>query len=120
MECILTLGSNCPRKEQMMAAASRWLADNFEVTGSSGVYQTQALNGVSPDYLNMVVKVETELDAERLIRAGKDFEAECGRSSLSKSQGVVEMDVDLVKYGKTILRPEEFTRTYFLTGYNKL
>ncbi len=67
-----------------------------------------------------VVQVRTALEAERLIQLGKEFEAECGRSAESKCRGIVEMDVDLVKYGKTILRPEEFTRTYFLTGYNKL
>lgn len=119
-ECILTLGSNCPAKEKMMEAAAEWLSLNFGEAVSSGIYQTQALNGVSPDYLNMVVKIETELNAERLIQLGKEFEAECGRSAESKKRGIVEMDVDLVKYGKTVLRPEEFTRTYFLTGYNKL
>ncbi len=67
-----------------------------------------------------ISKVRTALEAERLIQLGKEFEAECGRSAESKCRGIVEMDVDLVKYGKTILRPEEFTRTYFLTGYNKL
>lgn len=119
-ECILTLGSNCPAKEEMMAAATRWLASHFPAAASSGIYRTRALNGVAPDYLNMVVKVRTALEAERLIQLGKEFEAECGRSAESKRRGIVEMDVDLVKYGKTILRPEEFTRTYFLTGYNKL
>lgn len=119
-ECILTLGSNCQAKEQMMESAARWLARNFGESVSSGIYQTRALNGVSPDYLNMVVKVQTVLEPERLIQLGKEFEAECGRSAESKKRGIVEMDVDLVKYGKTILRPEEFTRTYFMTGYNKL
>ena len=119
-ECILTLGSNCPAKEHMMEAAAEWITRHFGKSVSSGIYQTRALNGVSPDYLNMVVKINTGLDADRLIRLGKEFETECGRSEESKRRGIVEMDVDLVKYGKTILRPEEFTRTYFLTGYNKL
>lgn len=120
MECILTLGSNCPQKERMMANATEWLSSNFEVIADSGIYQTQALNGISPDYLNMIVKVKTSLEVMQLIQLGKEFEAECGRSAESKQRGIVEMDVDLVKYGKTVLRPEEFTRTYFITGYNKL
>ena len=119
-ECILTLGSNCHAKQEMMVAATEWLARNFGQAISSGIYQTQALNGISPDYLNMVVRIQTELPAEQLIQLGKEFERSCGRTSESKRRGIVEMDVDLVKYGKTILRPEEFTRTYFMTGYNKL
>lgn len=104
----------------MMAAASEWIAANFNAAISSGVYSTKALNGRSPDYLNMVVRVQTSLDAEQVITLGKAFEEKCGRSAESKKKGIVEMDVDLVQYGKIILRPEEFTRTYFLTGYNKL
>lgn len=104
----------------MMERACQWLDATFGPYESSGVYSTRALNGKSPDYLNMVVRVETGLTAERLVAIGKDFERECGRSSQSKMSGIVEMDVDLVQFGCVILRPEEFTRSYFLTGYEKI
>ncbi|MDE6145725.1 MAG: 2-amino-4-hydroxy-6-hydroxymethyldihydropteridine diphosphokinase, partial [Muribaculaceae bacterium] len=73
-DCILTLGSNCPARERMMAIAADWIASTFGVFESSGVYSTRALNGTSPDYLNMVVKVATSLSAERVIAIGKEFE----------------------------------------------
>ncbi len=119
-ECILTLGSNCPEREQMMAAATEWVDETFGPAVSSGIYSTRALNGHSPDYLNMVVRVSTLLSAEEVAALGKEFEKKCGRSCESKLRGVVEMDVDLVQYGKIILRPEEFTRSYFMTGFNRL
>lgn len=119
-ECILTFGSNCPERERMMELAGRWIDSTFGPAVSSGVYSTRALNGKSPDYLNMVVCVATELTAEQLIFLGKEFERRCGRSPESKLSGVVEMDVDLVKFGSVILRPEEFTRAYFMTGYERI
>lgn len=119
-ECILTFGSNCPERERMMELAGRWIDSTFGPAVSSGVYSTRALNGKSPDYLNMVVCVATKLTAEQLIALGKEFERRCGRSPESKLSGIVEMDVDLVKFGSVILRPEEFTRAYFMTGYEKI
>lgn len=104
----------------MMNSAAEWVTRHFVNAECSGVYSTKALNGRSPDYLNMVVRATTELTAEQVIALGKKFESECGRTSESKQKGIVEMDVDLVQYGKIILRPEEFTRSYFLTGYNML
>lgn len=119
-ECILTFGSNCPERERMMEIAGRWIDSTFGTAVSSGVYSTRALNGKSPDYLNMVVCIETELSAEKLICLGKEFERQCGRTRESKLSGIVEMDVDVVRFGSIVLRPEEFTRTYFMTGYEKI
>lgn len=107
-------------RERMMAIAADWIAKTFGKADSSGIYSTNALNGKSPAYLNMVVRVRTELSAERVIAVGKEFERLCGRTSESKACGVVEMDVDLVQYGEVILRPEEFTRSYFMTGFERI
>ena len=119
-DCILTFGSNCQERERMMDIAAKWIDSTFGTAVSSGVYSTQALNGKSPDYLNMVVRVVTDLSAEQLINLGKEFERRCGRLPESKLTGIVEMDVDLVRYGNVVLRPEEFTRAYFMTGYEKI
>lgn len=104
----------------MMEVAGEWIDSTFGSSASSGVYSTRALNGKSPDYLNMVVRIMTGLSAEQLISLGKEFERRCGRSAESKLSGIVEMDVDLVQFGSVILRPGEFTRAYFMTGYEKI
>lgn len=113
---LLSIGSNAPGAQALMKRASEWLASNFAVVETSGIYASAAINGRSPDYLNMVVRVESPLTAERVIALGKDFEAECGRTSGSKARGCVEMDVDLIQADNVIIRPVEFTRHYFLRG----
>lgn len=103
-----------------MTRAAAWLDASFSSVETSGVYSTQALNGTSPDYLNMVAAVETDMTAERLAAFGKEFERECGRTPDSKITGIVEMDVDLIQFGRVILRPQEFLRRYFTEGCKKL
>lgn len=117
---LLSIGSNCPQAAAMMARAGRWLAANFGDPVSSGVYSTPALNGVSPDYLNMVARVSSDLTPDRLTAFAKAFEAECGRTPQSKARGCVEMDVDLVQVDNVILRPAEFSRPYFITGFKMI
>lgn len=86
----------------------------------SDIYSTPALNGKSPDYLNMVVRGYTDLEASTLCAMCKEQEAKCGRSPLSKQRGVVELDIDLVQYGNVILRPADLMRPYVQRGLQTL
>lgn len=104
----------------MMARAEQWLREEFSLLASSGVYSTPALNGHSPDYLNMVVSIRTPLSITALTAAAKAFEALCGRTPESKLRGSIEMDVDIIRADNTILRPVEYTRPYFLHGLSLL
>ncbi len=113
---LLSLGSNCPGAPSMMERAERWLRLTFGAVESSGIYSSKACNGVSPDYLNMVVAVSSSLPPASVVALGKEFERQCGRTPQSKSSGCVEMDVDVIQVDNVILRPDEFTRAYFLRG----
>lgn len=104
----------------MMKRAAGWLKGNFAVTGSSGTYSSAALNPAANDYLNMVVRVESALPPAELTAMAKAFEAECGRTPQSKLRGSIEMDVDVVQVDAVILRPLEFTRSYFMQGLSRL
>lgn len=92
----------------------------FDNVESSGIYTSKACNGVSPDYLNMVVRVSSSLPSVEMVALGKDFERECGRTPDSKQRGCVEMDVDVVQVDNVILRPDEFARAYFIHGLKLL
>ena len=65
---VLCIGSNAPDAEALMARAGEWLRSTFGDVKSSGVYSTPALNGKSPDYLNMVASVASELTAAEIAR----------------------------------------------------
>ncbi|MBE6304976.1 MAG: hypothetical protein E7082_03520 [Bacteroidales bacterium] len=120
MRYIVSIGSNCPEAQAMMRKADGWLSENFLIIDSSGVYSSKALNGTSPDYLNEVVILESQMSVTEITAAAKTFECLCGRSAQSKSFGSIEMDIDIIQAGNTILRPTEFTRAYFLTGLSLL
>lgn len=117
---LLSIGSNAPSALQLMERANAWLLSRFVIVRSSGVYSSKAINRHSPDYLNMVVKVDSDLSTAEMAALGKQFERECGRTPLSKSRGCVEMDVDIIQADNVILRPVEFTRQYFLTGLARI
>lgn len=120
MNYLLSIGSNCPSAAAMMARAEEWLRANFTNVTTSGVYSTKALNASAPDYLNLVARGDSDMTPDAAIAAGKAFEAECGRSAASKLRGCVEMDIDIIAAGSQVLRPQEYTRQYFLKGLEKL
>jgi len=117
---LLSFGSNCPEGVSMMARAEQWLHEHFADVTTSGVYRSKALNGTSADYFNMIARGQSALPVTEVAAMGKAFERECGRTPASKACGCVEMDVDVIAVDRTILRPEEFTRTYFRKGYELL
>lgn len=117
---LLSLGSNCHDGEERLQRAEAWLRSNFDGVETSGIYTSKAVNGRSPDYFNMVARINSDLSVTALTAAAKSYEAACGRTAASKLSGVIEMDVDIVAADRTILRPDEYTRTYFTRGLSLL
>jgi 2-amino-4-hydroxy-6-hydroxymethyldihydropteridine diphosphokinase len=90
----LALGSNLgDRREHLRRALAR-IPDQVAV---SSVYETGPIGG--PDaqgaYLNMVVELDTELDARRLLELCAELEAEAGRIRLER-WGPRTLDVDVL------------------------
>ncbi|MDE6512794.1 MAG: 2-amino-4-hydroxy-6-hydroxymethyldihydropteridine diphosphokinase [Muribaculaceae bacterium] len=120
MRYLLSIGSNAPGCRQFMQKAMQWLAENFTDIESSGIYSSPALNGVTADYLNLVALGNSELSPTDLTAATKAFERRLGRTPESKMRGEIEIDIDIIAAGQTILRPAEYTRSYFLRGLSLL
>jgi 2-amino-4-hydroxy-6-hydroxymethyldihydropteridine diphosphokinase len=90
----LALGSNRgDRREHLRRALAR-IPDQVAV---SSVYETGPIGG--PDaqgpYLNMVVELDTELDARRLLELCAELETEAGRIRLER-WGPRTLDVDVL------------------------
>lgn len=103
-----------------MANARIWLETEFPGAEFSDVYSTHALNGKSADYLNMVVRIKTLLSVEKLSAMCKEFEAKCGRTRESKIRGSIEMDIDIMQFGSTKFRNDEWHNPYFTIGFAQL
>ena len=117
---VIGVGSNSPDKHSRMASSMEWLREHFREVRMSEIYSTKALNGVDADYLNAVVGIETSLDIIRLNDMLKRYEASCGRTPESKSEGIVPMDLDIVVWNGEIVRPNDYHRPYFRIGYLQL
>lgn len=117
---LLSIGSNCPDADAKMEAVREWLVRTFDGVMLSGVYSTKALNPSKPDYLNLVARADSNLSPTEMVAAAKEFEIRQGRSPESKNRGIVEMDIDVVQVDNTVLRPDEFSRNYFMEGFKRL
>lgn len=101
----LGLGSN---KGERISFIEKALAEIKKIPGTkivktSDVYETEPW-GVEnqPDYLNSVAEIETELDAEALLKELKEIEKRIGRTQSAK-WSEREIDIDLLFHGDEII-----------------
>jgi 2-amino-4-hydroxy-6-hydroxymethyldihydropteridine diphosphokinase len=96
----LGLGSNLgDRLANLQAAVDALQAEpGLRVTASSRVWETKPVGGPpQPDYLNAVIRVETDLSARDLLDVARRVETRLGR--LRKARwGARTMDVDVLLY----------------------
>lgn len=63
-------------------------------------------------FRNVLASFETDMSQEEIIDKIKQTERAVGRTPKDKYQGKVVIDIDLLKYGEDILRPQDFEREY--------
>lgn len=63
-------------------------------------------------FRNILAAFESELPPEEIIGKVKQVESGVGRTPHDKKIGRVLIDIDLIKYGDEILRPEDYERSY--------
>lgn len=113
----LGLGSNLAEPISQLRQAIAWLGahDQIELLAQSPVYQSPALvlpgadASGTPDYLNMVVEVTTELSADDLLTAIKQQEAQQGRDVGAKRWSSRPIDVDILTYGQSRINTPQLT-----------
>lgn len=118
----LSVGSNHPEAEVLMRKALAALSEVVDGMEVCEPYRTPAINGIDADYLNSVATGHYSGTHESLVAQCKDIEQALGRTR-SKEPGaphIVEIDIDVVCLGGKILRPADFSRTYFTRGYTLL
>lgn len=118
---VICIGSNTENAEKMVRQAIKWLGMVFSDIESSSVYPTSAEADAMPgQYYNAVVRAQSVLTRPEIRKLLKRYELDNGRTSESKSAGIIPIDLDLVFDGNAVLRPEEITCHYFARGYAEL
>jgi 2-amino-4-hydroxy-6-hydroxymethyldihydropteridine diphosphokinase len=107
----IALGSNLGDRAAMLRGAlvSLRRGANVRIVAESSVSETAPVGGPEqPDYLNMVVAVETALAPEALLARCLAIEAEHGRVRRER-WGARTLDLDLLCYGEVELKTAQLT-----------
>ncbi|GAB3528930.1 2-amino-4-hydroxy-6-hydroxymethyldihydropteridine diphosphokinase [Arthrobacter monumenti] len=108
---ILALGSNLGERIDILANAVADLMDHphMRLREVSPVVQTKAVGGPEqPDYLNMVIEVETDLEPYALLEHCQAVEAKHHRTRTVR-WGPRTLDVDIITYGDLEMDAPELT-----------
>ena len=98
----LGLGSNLGEREEFLRRAIERLTRlaALRLTGISSVYETEPVGRLDqPAFLNLVIRVQTELDPHDLLTLCQDVEAILGRVRRER-WGPRVIDIDILLYGQ--------------------
>lgn len=107
MRAYLGLGSNMADRAAMLLAALAALEERGAVVEArSRVYETAPVGGPSqPDFLNQVVRIETDLDPRSLLHVCLDIESSLGRDRRHEVRwGPRPIDIDVLTYESAVVR----------------
>lgn len=111
----LCLGANTADAEVRIEQAVRFITGIVSVTGDSGPYPSDPEKNVAaPAYTNRILLIETSLPCAELHRLCKEYESSV--RSAAPTPGRVTIDIDIVIFDTTILRPLDNTSAYFRKG----
>ena len=124
----LGLGTNLGDRQKNLSRAIEAIAAKMCVCGHSSVYETEAWGYKDqPDFLNQVIKVETNLIPLRLLDFVKKTEVELGRvENFRYGPRLIDIDIlfydDLIENSSRlqIPHPRITTRAFVLVPLNEI
>lgn len=115
----LCLGANGPDADAQIAHAAGLLYAMGTAAASTIPYPTEPefAGDVAP-YLNMIIELDTALDYEELLLSTKHYQDETRRAAACAP--FVAIDIDLVEWNGTVMRPADAGSQYFRKGLELL
>ena len=105
VKAAIGLGSNLGNREKQLHEAGNRLGVLGEVVGVSSIYVTEPIGPEQPDYLNMVMVIETDLSPDDLLARLLEIETTMGRKRKQR-WGPRLIDLDLLLYGDRTVSQE--------------
>lgn len=115
---VISIGSNVEDRLAQVKNVLDWCKREFCSVRTSSVYETPDYSGKDKIYANAVVIAETSRDIESVKSFLSLKEITQGRNDECRKHGIVPIDLDLVIYNGSVIRPEEIGRRYFTIGYD--
>ena len=110
------MGSNTGRKTRM-ENARKALVHSFPDIRFGAEMETEAIgSGFLSPFSNQVARLTTPLSAEEVRTILKSIEKENGRLPEDKAKGIVKLDIDLLMYDDTVLKPKDMEKCYVQEG----
>lgn len=97
----LGIGSN-QQPDLNIAKGLQVLADELDIKQISPWYQSPALGFEGPDFINLVVKAETDLTLTELVILLKQIEIRFGRAPNAAKYSSRALDIDVVMYDQLV------------------
>lgn len=110
-EVFLGLGSNVGDREAQLKAAINLLDEQqgIEVIKVSSFYETAPVGYVDqPDFLNLCIKIETELSPHEVLERGLAIEQQLHRVRKER-WGPRTLDIDILLYGDEIIETKDLS-----------
>jgi 2-amino-4-hydroxy-6-hydroxymethyldihydropteridine diphosphokinase len=111
-KAFISIGSNQGDRLLNCKKAVEQLSVSVKVLSRSSFYETKAW-GVTdqPDFVNLAVEIDTELEPKDLLAFLKSIEVSMGRSKAEDSErwGARIIDLDIIYFGSIVLDTEELT-----------
>ena len=118
--CVLCLGSNLDAATRMLAARSVLLSHFPDICFSQEMVTEAIGSGFLSPFHNQVARLTTPLDAASVRNLLKGIEQAQGRLPEDKPNGIVKLDIDLLKYDDCVLKPKDMEREFVLAGMREL
>lgn len=111
-ELILALGSNYEQQENIeRAQAELRRTIDHDIVFATPMW-TRPIGIVSEKFLNCLAFCHTSLELKQVISTLKDIERTCGRREDERADDMIRIDIDLLKYGSTLMHERDWTRDY--------
>lgn len=112
---ILSLGTNCNDGINILRQAEDILRSWIRLESCSRILRNPAIDmgEDTNDFHNMLIKTETSLSLKDVTFLSKKLECMMGNTSQLRSNGIVMMDVDIIRWDDRILKPGDTEREYY-------
>lgn len=98
MKITISLGSNTEQEQHIEEAIERLKTVFSDITFTQPQW-TEPIGVVSDKYLNCLANFTTSLSLQQLVQLLKDIETAMGDTHENHKQGIVLIDLDVIKYG---------------------
>lgn len=111
-QVILSLGANYQAEKNLPEARTSLGQILFLPIYTDAIWTEPIASKRSDLYLNQLVKAQTNLDFESLIKEIKDIEIRHGRTPEEREQGIVRIDIDVLEYDSVRHHLRDWQRPY--------